>query len=95
MDRPVDPARFVAEHASRLRRLCDATGTTMEIWIQGIRIPKGKERSIREAVDAAVACGAERIAFWSFRGTERMSNLACEDPEAAWAEMIESVRRHS
>lgn len=94
MDRPVDPAAFVAEQSERLRRLCDATRTSMEIWIQGIRIARGAERSIGEAVDAAVACGAERIAFWSFRGTERMSNLTCADPDAAWNAMIAAVRRH-
>ena len=42
---------------------------------------------------AAAAAGADRIAFWSYRGTERMSSLACADPDATWAAMCEAVRR--
>ncbi len=95
MDRPVSPAEFVASHARKLRRLCDATKTAMEIWVQGIRIARGAERAIGDAVDAAVDCGAERVAFWSFRGTERMSSLACADPDAVWREMTAGVRRHA
>ncbi len=94
MDRPVPVRDFVAKHSARLRKLCDATRTVMEIWIQAIRIPRGDEAKIGEAVDAAVEAGAERVAFWSFRGTERMSWLACADPEAAWRETLEAVRRH-
>ena len=67
----------------------------MEIWIQAIRIPRGDEWKMQEAVDAALAEGAERIAFWSFRGTDRMSSLTCEDPEAAWKVILDAVRRHA
>jgi hypothetical protein len=95
MDRPVDPADFVRRHSRPLRALCDRTRTEMEVWIQGIRIPAGKEGAIRAGVEAAVDEGAEIVSFWSFRGTERMSHLACGDPDAAWTAMCEAVRRHS
>jgi hypothetical protein len=93
MQRPVDPAIYVRTHALALRELCDRTGQEMEVWIQGIRIPKGAETHILRATEAAVHAGAQRIAYWSFRGTERMSWLACEDPDAAWAAMCAAVRR--
>jgi hypothetical protein len=95
MDRPVSVRDFVSRQAKRLRSLCKATATEMEIWIQGIRIPRGDEWKIQEAVDAALGEGAQRIAFWSFRGTERMSSLTCEDPEAAWKTMLECVRKNA
>lgn len=95
MDRPVSVREFVSRQSKRLRSLCDATGTQMEVWIQGIRIPRGDEGKIQEAVDAALAEGAERIAFWSYRATDRMSSLACQDPEAAWKAMLEAVRRNA
>lgn len=94
MDRPVDPAEFTARHAAPLRELCDARGREMEVWIQGIRIPKGSEPALEAATDAAVRCGAEIVSYWSFRGTERMSWLACGDPDAAWQAMCRCVRRH-
>ncbi len=93
MDRAVDPAEYVTRHASPLRALCDATRREMEVWVQGIRIPAGRERVLGEAVDAAVACGAQVVSFWSFRGTARMSSLACGDPDAAWRAMQGAVRR--
>lgn len=95
MDRAVSVPELVGSQTKRLRSLCDATGTELEIWIQGILVPRGDERKIRDAVDAAVHEGAERVSFWSFRGTERMSRLACGDPDGAWAEMIAAVRRFS
>jgi hypothetical protein len=93
MDRPVDPSAYVRRHAAELASFCRRTSREMEVWIQGIRIPAGKESSILEAVKAAVEEGAARVAFWSFRGTERMHHLACGDPARAWEVMKESVRR--
>jgi hypothetical protein len=93
MQRPVDPADYVRTHTAPLRELCDRTGQEMEVWIQGIRIARGAEHHVVRATEAAVDCGAARVAYWSFRGTERMSWLACENPEAAWAAMREAVRR--
>lgn len=95
MDRPVDPAEYVRRHVRPLRALCDATGHEMEVWIQGIRIPAGREPAILAAAEEAVDAGAQHVAFWSFRGTGRMSHLACGDPDAAWAAMCEAVRRFS
>jgi hypothetical protein len=95
MDRRVDPAEFVRRHSTPLRELCDRTRTQMEIWVQGIRIPKGREDAVMAATDAAVRAGAEIVSFWSFRGTERMSHLACGDPDAAWRAMCDAVRRFS
>ena len=95
MDRPVDPADFVRRHATPLEELCRRTGAEMEVWLQGIRIPAGREDAITAAADAAADAGARIISFWSFRGTERMSHLACGDPDAAWRAMCDAVRRHS
>jgi hypothetical protein len=95
MDRPVDPADYVRRHARPLRALCDEHEREMELWVQGIRIAAGAESSITNAVEAAAECGAELVSFWSFRGTERMSWLACADPDAAWRAMTEAVRTFS
>lgn len=93
MDRPVDPATFVRDHAAPLRELCDTTGHEMEVWVQGIRIAAGDEAHLTAACETAAACGAEVISFWSFRGTERMASLTCGDPDAAWTAMTDAVRR--
>jgi len=63
--------------------------------VQGIRIAAGDEARITEATEAALACGADVVSYWSFRGTERMSWLACGDPDAAWTAMCEAVQRWS
>ena len=93
MDRAVAPAEFVQRHAEPLRELCDRTGHEMEVWVQGIRIPAGREGDIAVATDAAIAAGADVVSFWSFRGTERMASLTCGDPSAAWSAMTDAVRR--
>ncbi len=92
MDRAAEPSDYVKTHADPLRALCDRTGHEMEVWIQGIRIHRGAESAIVDAARAAAGAGAEIISFWSFRGTERMANLACDDPDAAWNAMKTAVR---
>ncbi len=91
MDRPVEPAAFVHDHAAPLIALARETGREAEIWIQGIRVPAGQEASIDHAVAAARALAPDLISFWSFRATDRMSSLACGDPEAAWAAMMRAA----
>jgi len=93
MDRPVDPAEYTRRHARALRELCERTGHEMEVWVQGIRIPAGREQDLLRATEAAVECGAALVSYWSFRGTERMATLACGAPDAAWSAMKEAVRR--
>jgi hypothetical protein len=92
MDRPVDPAEYVREHAAPLVSLARTTGRRAEVWIQGIRIPAGREADLESAAAAAAALEPDRLSFWSFRGTERMATLACGDPDAAWAAMLRVVR---
>jgi hypothetical protein len=93
MSRPVDPAEYVRRHATPLRDLCASTGHEMEVWVQAIKIAAGRERDIFDAAAASAECGARVISFWSFRGTERMSVLACDDPDAAWQATCDAVRR--
>lgn len=95
MDRPLDVDTFVGDQTRKLQVLAQRTQTELEIWIQGIRIPRGDESKITCAVEAAVREGASRVAFWSFRGTDRMSWLACEDANSSWQAMKEAVRRFS
>jgi hypothetical protein len=95
MDRPVDPAEYVRSHAERLRAECSRTGHDMEVWVQGIRIRRSEEGSIVSAVAAAAQAGADSIAFWSYRGTERMASLTCEAPDSAWDAMRRAVREFS
>ncbi len=93
MDRPVDPAAFVREHSAPLVDVARASGRDAEIWIQAIRIAAGRESDIERAVDAAAELRPEFISFWSFRGTDRMATLACENPDAAWAATKRAVRK--
>jgi hypothetical protein len=95
MDRPVDPGAYVSERGRPLVEIARRAGREAEIWIQGIRIPAGRESAIRSAVLAAAKLEPDLVSFWSFRATERMSSLSCGDPEAAWREMKEAVDRHA
>ena len=93
MDRPVDPATYVREHAAPLVDLARECGLESEIWIQAVRVAAGRESDIEDAVEAAATLAPDRISFWSYRGTGGMASLACGDPEAAWAAILRAVRR--
>ena len=87
MSRPVDPAEYVPP----CRALRDLARPRQDGSLAaGHRIAAARRRHF--AATAAVAA-AQHVSFWSFRGTERMSTLACEDPDTAWRAMCEAVRR--
>jgi len=68
-----------------------AAGLKTQIWVELIKVPRGREADVHRSVLRAVELGAEAIATWSFRAEEG-SELSCEDPEAAWNAMVKAVR---
>lgn len=63
-----------------------------QIWVELIKVSKGRELDVYKSVVKAVELGADAIATWSFRAEEG-SELSCENPENAWKTMVEAVRK--
>jgi len=67
-------------------------GLKTQIWVELIKVPRGREADVYRSVVKAVELGADAVATWSFRAEEG-SEYSCEDPEAAWKAMVEAVKK--
>jgi hypothetical protein len=79
-----EPAACLTRFGRELIRATSAAGVQSHLWIQGFRIPAGRESEITTAVLAAAGLAPDVIAIWGFDACGSMSSLACERPEVAW-----------
>jgi hypothetical protein len=88
-----DPEKHVALIGRELLAVASRAGVETHLWIQGFRIPAGREDEIRRSTIAAGELGINVIAIWGFDACESMSSLACERPQIAWAAFLKAIRQ--
>jgi hypothetical protein len=91
--RAQDPARHVAAYTRRVREVAAPGGKGVQIWVQAMRLPRGKEHEIATALSAAVSAGATHLAAWSFDGGALLDPVLAEDPAAVWAATARAFAR--
>jgi hypothetical protein len=82
-----DPAQHVRRFTERAAALARPLKKDIQIWIQAMRLPKGKESEIGTACRAAVEAGATHVAAWSYDGGALLDPVLSEDPPRVWAEV--------
>ena len=85
------PFSWFIEWAERAIATARRAGLKSQIWVELIRVPKGREEDVYRSVLKTVELGADAVATWSFRAEEG-SEHSCEDPEAAWRAMVRAVK---
>ena len=77
------------------RVVAATAGTPAEplAWVQAFQVPAGREVEIETAVAALVETGVRSVAVWSYLACVAMSELAADDPDAAWAAVTRAFRR--
>jgi hypothetical protein len=75
---------FVEKVSREVVRLCKKHDKEPQIWIQGYRVPAGREDEISTAVKAAFNSGVRNIATWCFEGGACMTYISSERPEMVW-----------
>lgn len=83
---------WFSEWVKRAVEISSKANLKTQIWVELIKVPKGREIDIYKSAVKVVELGANAIATWSFRAEEG-SELSCDDPENAWRTMIEAVKR--
>jgi hypothetical protein len=83
---------FVRDVSRTMVSLCAEHGREPQIWIQGFRIPEGRESEVEQAIKIAYGEGVRNIAVWSFQGSACMSYLRSERPEVVWQKVTEAYR---
>ncbi len=75
---------FVGHFSRKVAQLCKGTKLEGQIWIQGFKVPAGREEELRTAIDIAVEAGIRNLALWSFEGCAPMSYIRSDNPEKVW-----------
>lgn len=89
---PQDPASHVRHYTEKVLRLSRPLGRGSQIWIQAMRLPRGKEGEILTACRAAAQTGATHITAWSYDGGELLDPVLSEEPAAVWLAVEEAFR---
>ena len=85
------PEKYVAFVASELMEIASRASVQTHLWIQGFRIPAGREDEIRRSTIVAGESGVDVIAIWGIDACEPMSFLSCERPQVAWAAFLKAI----
>ena len=88
----VDPEAFMRTYSELAADACRKHDRELQLWLQAFRIPAGREDELRMGVKVAKEAGANYLAAWSFRATETMSQIACQDGDKVWAILSEEFR---
>ncbi len=58
--------------------LCENKGKPLQVWLQGFRIPRGREQELLEAAEILDQLGVQEVAIWHH---QEMSSLLPDDPQ--------------
>lgn len=96
---PIIHGREIAEtqlFCEALLRSCQHYGKTAQMWIQGFRIPAGKESLLGEEMRLMAQYGIRDLAIWSYLATAYMSSHTCMDAPRVWevfTQTMQALRR--
>src|SRR5712691_1676938 len=86
-----EPEQYVARVARELIEVASRASVQTHLWIQGFKIPAGREEEIRRSAIVAGESGVDVIAIWGIDACESMSFLSCERPQVAWAAFLRAI----
>jgi len=58
----------------------------VQVWVQGFKVPGGREEEIGEMIRLIYDEGVRDIQFWSY-GNESFSAIGCDDVEKVWGSL--------
>jgi hypothetical protein len=91
--RPRPVAAHVAHYAEKTVASVRGAGKGSQIWIQSMRLARGRENEIEAACQAAARAGATHLAAWSYDGGALLDTVLAEDPAQVWAATARAFRK--
>lgn len=71
-----------AETARKLTDVAKQFGKDVQMWIKAYQIEAGRENDLAIAVEESRKAAIDNIFAWSYRGTETLSWLKSDNPDA-------------
>ncbi len=75
---------YVGKTSREVVQLCEKYQKEPQIWIQGFKVPEGKEEEVSTAIKVAFDSGVRNIATWCFEGGACMTYISSDRPEMVW-----------
>jgi hypothetical protein len=88
-----DPVDFVGTCSRQAKKICDEMAIRCQIWIQGFKIPEGREEEVRTAIRTALDCGVRNLAVWGFDACKHITSIAPDNPDKVWSIVREEFVR--
>ena len=80
-----DMEPFVGEACDLINQVTAQHSLASQMWLQGYKVPGGREEEMIDAVRLMVEKGIRDIAVWGFLSCGHTSYIAPDDPAKAWA----------
>lgn len=88
-----DLREFVGESARLVKKVCDARGLEAQLWLQGYKVPAGREDEVAQAVDLMLEQGIRNVAVWGFDACRHISWIRPDNPDLVWQKVREAYAR--
>ncbi len=85
-------SNFVAKVSRKVVRLCERHNKEPQIWIQGFRVPEGREEEVSAAIKTVFDSGVRNIATWCFEGGACMTYISSDRPEIVWSNISKEYK---
>jgi hypothetical protein len=79
-----DVAEYMGDFSKKVVKVCRQLKREEHIWIQGFKVPAGREEEITTAVNIAVNAGIRNLAVWGFDACSFISSIAPDNPQKTW-----------
>ncbi|HRY28659.1 MAG TPA: hypothetical protein P5079_01330 [Elusimicrobiota bacterium] len=86
------PAAYVKYFSEKVLAETRDAGKGSQIWLQAMRFPRGAEKEILPAAQAAAEAGVTHLAAWSYDGGALLDTVLSENPERVWKETARAFR---
>ena len=87
-----DASEYVGTFAKKVVDVTAELGREHHLWIQGFKVPAGREDEIGIAVKAAADAGIRSLAVWGFDACAHMSYIAPGNPVRAWQAVLDAFK---
>lgn len=84
---------FVRPQTEKLMKVAREHNLRAQMWLQGFKIPAGREPELQAAVDVFIENGCRDIAVWGFDSCQHISWIRPDNPEKTWATVCDALAR--
>lgn len=88
-----DLCTFVGNSSCMVKEICDSHGLEGQLWLQGYKVPAGREEELVQATQLMTNCGITNIAVWGFDACNHISWIRPDNPQLAWAKIKEAFAK--